>query len=122
MQTKILIVDDDSIILGVVAEYLENCGYRVHTAKIDSDKYHVVISDVNLPCGDEDNTDNGLFLLKYIKRNQPLIEVILMTGDAEPENQIVADDLGVYEYLGKPFPLGILKEKVELIERDLIHW
>ncbi|MBW2366427.1 MAG: response regulator [Deltaproteobacteria bacterium] len=130
MQTKILIVDDDSIILGVIAEYLENCGYWVHTAhsveaavdKIDSEKYHIVISDVNLPCGDEDCANNGLSLLKYVKCNQPHIEVILMSGEADTDHQTVAGRIGVYEYLGKPFPLGILKEKIELIERDLAPW
>ena len=114
----ILIVDDDSIILHSLSEFLRLEGYEVDTAsdtatamqKLQRGSFHLVISDVNLPGSD------GFELLRSIRQRHGEVVTILITGYGTIESAVDAIKLGAHDYLTKP----IIDDEVKLtVERAL---
>jgi DNA-binding NtrC family response regulator len=101
---KILIVDDDTIILDSLCEFLTIEGYQtdgatsVHQAKekLERQAFALVITDVNLPDGD------GFELLNLIRQHHPRTVVIMVTGYGTIESAVEAIKNGAYDYLTKP--------------------
>ncbi|MFH0734729.1 MAG: response regulator [bacterium] len=109
---KILIIDDDKIILDEFCEILENRykNYEIIKVyersaginKIIEDKPDIIICDVMMPGID------GYVILKTIKAN-PLtkyIPFILFSVKAEPEDVQVGLNLGADDYIKKPPDVG----------------
>jgi DNA-binding NtrC family response regulator len=67
----------------------------------------VVVLDVKMPGMD------GLEVLKAIKKDHPLIEVIMLTGHASVEAAIEGMELGAFDYLMKPMDIDELLYKVQ---------
>lgn len=105
VETRVLIVDDDASILGVVAEVLEDDGYVVTTAAtgeeaidyLKGDEFALVMSDIRLP------GINGVAVLEHVKTTSPRTNVIMITSHASLESSIDAIKHGAYDYLLKPF-------------------
>jgi diguanylate cyclase (GGDEF)-like protein len=103
--SRVLVVDDDASILGVVAEVLEDDGYRVSTAAsgeeavelLQGDPFALVMSDIRLPGMD------GIAVLEHVKIVSPRTNVIMITSHGSMESSINAIQLGAYDYLLKPF-------------------
>ncbi|MBU1054293.1 MAG: response regulator [Proteobacteria bacterium] len=74
---------------------------------IRNNKFDVVIVDIKMPGID------GIETLRYLKRIDPLLEVILLTGHASVEAGIEGIKLGAYDYIVKPCNLNDLLSKVE---------
>ena len=66
----------------------------------------VVILDVKMPGMD------GIETLGEIKKNFPLVEVIMLTGHATVETAIEGMKLGAYDYLMKPCEIDRIMQKV----------
>ena len=66
----------------------------------------VVILDVKMPGMD------GIATLKEIRKDFPLVEVIMLTGHATVETSIEGMRLGAFDYLMKPCDMDVLMEKV----------
>lgn len=104
-RSRVLVVDDDVSILGVVAEVLEDDGYEVVTATTAEEalemlagpEFALVMSDIRLP------GMNGVALLEQIKKDCPRTNVIMITSHASLETSIDAIKHGAYDYLQKPF-------------------
>lgn len=83
----ILVVDDEVLVRLVIAEYLRDCGYRVHEAASAEEAVIVldtpdtaidlVFSDVVLP-----GTMDGFGLAQWIRANHPHVQVVLTSGVA----------------------------------------
>ncbi|WP_028322605.1 response regulator [Desulfatiglans anilini] len=67
----------------------------------------VIILDVKMPGMD------GIDTLREIKRQYPLVEVIMLTGHATVETAIEGMKLGAYDYLMKPCDMDLLLKKVQ---------
>ena len=101
---KILIVDDDPIILNSLCEYLRMEGYEVLGAAdgaaalniLAQGGFNLVLSDVNIPDSD------GFDLLRIVKKRFPEVGVILVTGYGSISRAVEAIKLGAYDYLTKP--------------------
>lgn len=101
---KILVVDDDPIILDSLCEYLRVEGYRSAGASnavealglLEEGGFSLVLSDVNIPDSD------GFDLLRIIKQRFPEVGVILVTGYGSISRAVEAIKLGAYDYLTKP--------------------
>ena len=102
---KILVVDDDTIVLKAVTQILQREGYQVVsiddaveglTAARDP-SVDVAILDINMP------NLSGMDLLKAIKSARPEVEVVMMTAYATVETAVEAVKAGAYDYLTKPF-------------------
>jgi DNA-binding NtrC family response regulator len=70
----------------------------------------VVILDVLMPVMD------GIETLKEIKKNYPLVEVIMLSGHATIESAIEGIKLGAFDYLMKPCDLEELTLKVKQVK------
>jgi two-component system, OmpR family, phosphate regulon response regulator OmpR len=100
----ILIVDDDQRIRDLLARYLSEAGFRVTTA-IDAESarasmrglaFDLVILDVMMP------GENGLDLARSLKSISS-IPICMLTARADPEQRIEGLEIGVDEYIAKPF-------------------
>ncbi len=102
---KVLVVDDDTVILRAVSETLKREGHQVvsiadpiEALTVSKDPtLDVVITDIKMP------NLSGIEVLKAFKQAQPDVEVIMMTGHATVETAVQAVKAGAYDYLTKPF-------------------
>ena len=111
MSVKILIIDDERIIIDSCSRILRNDDYQIDSAqdglaglrKIDENHYDIVILDIMMP-----NID-GLEVLHRIKEGYPDIDVIMITGLSQIETAVKSMKLGAFDYLPKPFDPDELK-------------
>jgi DNA-binding NtrC family response regulator len=117
MKAKILIVDDEAELRGVVKDLLGMEGYEMAEAadiaslrqRLEGAPADIVLLDLKLPDGD------GLALLPEIKQKWPNSKVIILTGYGTvdvAEGAFKTDDQIFLQ--SKPFDAGILKALVEL--------
>jgi DNA-binding NtrC family response regulator len=72
----------------------------------ENSQIDLVILDVKMPGMD------GIDTLKEIRKEFPLVEVIMLTGHATVETSIEGMRLGAFDYLMKPCDMDVLIEKV----------
>ena len=110
MEDQILIVDDEKIICGVIAQRLTREGYSCVTAHNGKEAFEyfcrgnfsLVISDIRMPEKD------GLELLRLVKAVRPNMKFIIMTAYAEIGVAVEAIHLGANDLLLKPFELELV--------------
>ncbi|MBI5043098.1 MAG: response regulator [Nitrospirae bacterium] len=104
---RILVVDDEENITGVLSLFLKSKGYFVSTAKngeealkiLKDGYYDLVLSDIRMPRMD------GLALLKEINKLKSNIITIMLTGFATIDTAVGAMKLGAFDYVVKPFTI-----------------
>lgn len=104
MKRKILVVDDEIIILKSVTADLKRSGYDMDTAENGEDalvmlgkhKYDLLITDLMM------EGIGGLELLAETRKKSPTMPVIIITGYGELDSAIEALRLGAADYLLKP--------------------
>ena len=112
---KILIVDDQRNMRTSLGLMLKGASHDVVEAEsgelacraIDDEVFDLVLTDLKMK-----RTD-GLDVLRHVRENAPLTEVILMTGYGTVETAVAAMRMGAFDYLQKPFTESQLMEKVE---------
>jgi DNA-binding NtrC family response regulator len=117
---KLLVVDDEASLRLLLSNELTRVGYSVDVAsggdealdRVREDYYHVVLLDIVMP-----QTD-GIAVLRTIKAENILSEVIILTGNATLESAIECMKLGAYEYVRKPYSIS---ELIIQIERAIEH-
>jgi DNA-binding NtrC family response regulator len=105
MSAKILVVDDEDIVLKSCQRALRGNDFSVDTVmdgwealkKIDELDYDLVILDIMMPKCD------GMEILQHVKERHPGVEVIMMTGLSQVQTAVKAMKLGAFDYLPKPF-------------------
>jgi DNA-binding NtrC family response regulator len=101
---RLLLVDDDPLIVNSLSEFLRGEGYQVDNAPdgatavemLGASRYNLVITDVNMP------RTNGLELLRTIRNQHPDVVILVITGYGTIENAVEAVKMGAFEYLTKP--------------------
>lgn len=114
-QPKILIVDDEERFRTTMCKLLTVRGLEAVTAgsgpeaieKLRQNQYDVVILDVRMP------EMGGVEVLSEIKKIDPRLEVIIMTGYASVDTAKEIMKLGAYDYVLKPYSIEELMEKIE---------
>ena len=104
MKTRVLVVDDEKDFAHVLAERLELQGYATDVCfggaeaqeKVINGEYDVVVLDLMMPAPD------GITTLKQIKHHKPIVEVIMLSGQATRQMAIEGMMQGAFEYLTKP--------------------
>jgi DNA-binding NtrC family response regulator len=114
--TRILLVDDETIILSVLASFFRAWDYDVieisNSSKAvelleSNEKFDVMVSDIRMiPV-------NGIELLTISRKKRPGMPVILITGFSSRETHKQAMELGAFDCLSKPFEPEMLVKKVE---------
>ncbi|MDD5866473.1 response regulator transcription factor [Lachnospiraceae bacterium YH-ros2228] len=116
---KILIVDDEPRIRKLVRDFLTREGYEVLEAGDGAEALHVfntqhdlnlIILDVMMP------KMNGYEVLKKIRETSK-IPIIMLTAKTSEEDELQGFNLGVDEYIGKPFSPKILVARVNAVIR-----
>lgn len=114
MQIRVLLVDDEEEFVEALAERLETRDFAVFKAYsadqaltlIAQQEVDVVVLDVLMPGKD------GIVALREIKERQPILEVIMLTGNATVESAVNGLKLGAFDYLMKPTETKELVEKI----------
>jgi DNA-binding response OmpR family regulator len=115
---KLLVVDDDLELLGLVSYALRQAGYLVVEASdgmaalaaFEREEPSLVVLDVNLP------RLSGLEVCKRI-RSMSRVPVMMLTVRSAEEDQVAALDLGADDYLTKPFSPRTLLARVRALLR-----
>jgi len=134
MEGRILIVDDEEMILSVLSQRLTREGYSCVTARngkealnhFYKDTFSLIISDINMP------EMGGIELLKKLKAVHPNVLVIMVTAYPEVDLAIEAMRLGAYDFIIKPADLELvilsvkkamekkrLEEELEIYHKNL---
>jgi two-component system, NtrC family, nitrogen regulation response regulator NtrX len=107
MFPSILIVDDEPSILKALVGILSDEGFEVSTALngyealkiIDTESPDLVLLDIWMPGID------GIETLKQIKKDNPFIQVIIITGHGTIETAVQATKLGAFDLIEKPLSI-----------------
>jgi DNA-binding response OmpR family regulator len=118
MSVRVLLVEDDARLAGMVADYLGEAGIRSAIAATGSEAqrllkreaFDAVILDLMLP-----DTD-GLDLCKHI-RTESAIPLLMLTARGDPLDRVVGLELGADDYLPKPFEPRELLARLRAILR-----
>lgn len=115
-QAKILIVDDETDIVSTVQYRLKSCKYDVITAdngqegleKAAKEKPDLILLDINMP------VMNGHEMLERLRGRPDLksIPVIMLTAYSDRTDVSKAAELGISNYVTKPFDFAELTEKI----------
>jgi EAL domain-containing protein (putative c-di-GMP-specific phosphodiesterase class I) len=116
----VLLVEDDSEVLGMLEEMLSR-DYRVETrataydamARVEQGGVDVVVSDVVMP------GMTGLDLLRAIRSREPDLPVVLITGLPSHESASEAIAHGVFRYLEKPIKRSLLQATIA--QASMLH-
>ena len=108
---RILIVDDNREIRGILEEYLREEGYLAQGAadgkealvKYAEAAFDLIITDLNMP------GMTGIELIKEIAKGETTTEFIIITGYASLDSAIESVKAGAFDYLVKPFRIEELK-------------
>ncbi|MCG8685270.1 MAG: response regulator [Desulfobacterales bacterium] len=122
-EKRLLVVDDEKVILHLFEKAFSKIGYDVCTATsgeaalevVRKQKIHVMFLDLNMPEMD------GLELCRRIKKQLPMSVIYAMTGYASLFDLAACRDAGFDDYFKKPVNLDLLKDAArqgfERIER-----
>lgn len=122
-QLKILVVDDESRMRKLVKDFLTKSGYAVVEAADGSEALDIffsqkdislVLLDVMMPKVD------GWQVCREI-RTYSKIPIIMLTAKSDERDELMGFELGVDEYISKPFSPKILVARVEAILRRAGH-
>jgi len=119
MAKKILIIDDEEIIIRTLSKLLESNGYEVFVTKNGQDAivlseevdFDLILADIRMP------GMNGVETVKHIyrktpKKGQRRIPAIFITGYADELVEREAEKLSPTAYIYKPFDMNNLLEKI----------
>ena len=110
-EVRLLIVDDEWLIIASIGEYFRDLGFAILQARsadgaieiLQRTRVDVVVSDISMP-----GKLNGLDLAKWLREEQPAVALILMSG--APQKFDVGKQLGSpVAFFAKPFGLPALE-------------
>ena len=115
---KILVVDDEALIRNVVKEYLEAEHFKVDEAGdgdeaiklVNNKDYDLIVLDIMMPKKD------GFQTMKEIKKMKN-IPVIMLSARQEEFDKLIGFDLGIDDYVTKPFSPKELVARVKAITK-----
>lgn len=116
---RVLIIEDNIELSHSMKTGLENMGFHVDISntglegeeKAYVNGYDAVLLDLNLP--DKD----GLDILKFLRKSEVNVPVIIITARDEIEERAMGLDLGADDYVTKPFQLLELRARIQAVIR-----
>lgn len=110
--TNILIVDDEKDIRELIGDILKDEGYTIRLAansddcmaEINADAPSLMILDIWL----KDSRMDGIDILKTVKRDNPDIPIVIISGHGNIEIAVAAIKQGAYDFIEKPFNIDQL--------------
>jgi DNA-binding response OmpR family regulator len=116
---KILLVEDEAVIAGMLNKGLKEAGYEVTVAPDGlighemavKNQFDVMILDIMLP------GMNGMQLCKQLRRQQIDTPILMLTALGTTENIVAGLDSGADDYLVKPFQFAELEARLRTLVR-----
>jgi len=116
---KILIIEDEPEMMGLIKQFLEDESYVVEGTnnfksamdKVVSFEYDCILLDIMLPDG------NGLELLKELKNLGKTDSVIIISAKDSLDDKVKGLNLGADDYLTKPFHIAELNARIKSVIR-----
>jgi len=117
-RTRVLIIDDDEKLTGLLIEYLGGFGYDVHACAhparglrmLRSEPPEIVILDVMLPGMD------GFEVCRKVRETSQ-VPIIMLTARGEVTDRVVGLEMGADDYLSKPFEPRELVARIQAVLR-----
>jgi len=114
-KNKILLVDDNSALRGMLSFSLETAGYEVIEAESRAEAIlqlkqylpPVVVLDMGMP-PNQYTPEEGLAVLDWIITNQPETNVLVLTGQESESVSYLALKKGAFDFLEKPVTVEML--------------
>ena len=122
---KLLVIEDDIRMAGLLRRGLARDGWAVDVAKdavdarhaVTSTPYDVVVCDVGLP-----GTESGLDWCRWFRSEGRWTPVLMLTARTSVSDRIAGLDCGADDYLSKPFAFGELAARLRaLLRREAIE-
>lgn len=121
MIEKVLLIDDEPIMLRLIAEILQRKGKEISFAengilaieKLKTESFDLIITDMCMP------GKTGLDVMTAAKELQPQCPVIIATAHGSVESAVDAVKLGAFHYLLKPFSLEVFESAIEKAEEHV---
>jgi DNA-binding response OmpR family regulator len=119
MTARVLIIDDDKRLAGMVADYLGEAGFRVSASataregeqRLKREPFDALVLDLMLPDGD------GLEVCRRIRQTSDL-PILMLTARGDAMDRVVGLEIGADDYLPKPFePRELLARLRALLRR-----
>src|ERR1700676_2007741 len=119
---RVLLVDDDDVVRGIMKESLESKGFEVVAAggvsealkRIATESFEVLITDLHMP-----NAGDGFTVISAMRHSQPAALTMLLSGFPDVKSAMEAIILEADEIVVKPIEIKQLAEMVR--ERLLIQ-
>ena len=109
--TRLLVIDDEAIVGKRLLQVFGKMGFVVEVfdqaiQAAAASPFDIVVTDLKMEEMD------GMEVLARVKKMNPATRVIIITGYAQPETEDEAYQLGVFDFIPKPFRLEQLKEAI----------
>jgi len=124
---RILVVEDDAVLRGVMQRSLADAGHRVDAAATVAEADHfwsvqpfdAVLLDLNLPqdASPASPLGSGLAVLRAARARGDRTPVLVLTARDRTEERIAGLDAGADDYLGKPFDLAEVEARLRALVR-----
>jgi len=116
---RILILDDDAELRGMLARYLSSQGFEVRCVAnapemqrlLDREGWDVLVLDVMMP------GEDGLSLCRRLRATGETIPILMLTARGDPVDRIVGLEMGADDYLPKPFNPRELSARLQAMVR-----
>jgi len=116
---RILLIEDDPRLAGLVTEYLGEAGFQVSTAatgrdgldRIGREPYDAVVLDLMLPDID------GLEVCRQLRATSSEVPVLMLTARGDTMDRVVGLEIGADDYMPKPFEPRELLARLRAILR-----
>lgn len=119
---KILLVDDEKQFVDTLAERLAMRGFKARVAydgpqalKAVEDPTDVIVLDLRMPGMD------GFEVLRSVKKSNPQVQVIILTGHGGDAEEQTAYRMGAYNFLKKPMDIDELLNSIRMAYRDKVE-
>ncbi|MFM1940457.1 MAG: response regulator [Burkholderiaceae bacterium] len=122
---RILLVEDDAVLLDIVRRSLSDSGMRLDCASDlalarhfwSANRFDAVVLDLNLPLDAEGKRGSGIDLLRSQRKLGDSTPVLILTARNRTDERIAGLDAGADDYLGKPFELAELAARLRALVR-----
>ncbi|MDW5441275.1 response regulator transcription factor [Polaromonas sp. SM01] len=124
---RILLVEDDAVLRGLMLRSLASAGHRVDIASTLDEARHwwrvqpfdAVLLDLNLPVSTHERSGlgNGLVVLREARARGDRTPVLVLTARDRTQERIDGLDAGADDYLGKPFDLAEVEARLRALVR-----
>lgn len=121
-EIKILLVDDEKQFVDTLAERLAMRGFSARVAydgpqalNAVEEPTDVIVLDLRMPGMD------GFEVLRSVKKSNPQVQVIILTGHGGDAEEQTAYRMGAYNFLKKPMDIDELLNSIRMAYRDKVE-